>query len=74
MPTCNVKVISQFNFKNYGAGFITMRRVMHWFRRDLRVTNTGRSLGTSIPTAMRPSISARTTIIKLLRRTLPPAA
>ena len=39
MPTCNVKVISQFNFKNYGAGFITMRRVIHWFRRDLRVTD-----------------------------------
>jgi deoxyribodipyrimidine photo-lyase len=39
MPTCNVKVISQFNFKNYGAGFITMRRVIHWFRRDLRVAD-----------------------------------
>jgi deoxyribodipyrimidine photo-lyase len=39
MPTCNVKVISQFNFKNYGAGFIAMRRVIHWFRRDLRVTD-----------------------------------
>src|ERR1700680_3118662 len=39
MPTCNVKSSVNSILRIRAPGFITMRRVIHWFRRDLRVSD-----------------------------------